>query len=692
MRFACDTGGTFTDLIVEEADGRLSMYKSATTPDDPVQGVLDTLALAAADRGLALSEFLGRGDVFIHGTTHAINAIITGTTAKTALLTTAGHPDVLVIREGGRSEPFNQTVPFPEPYVPRALTFEIPERIGGDGRVIKVLDEQAARQTLLQLAQKDVEAIAVCLLWSIVNSKHELRLGQLIETELPGVPYTLSHQLNPTLREYRRASAASMDASLKPLMGAYMSGLTGRLSEAGFKGRVQVLTSQGGIMDGRALAQAPIHAINSGPSMAPVAGHHYSRIDGLKNDIIVADTGGTTYDISLVRGDTIPWTRETWIGHPYRGHMTGFPSVDVKSVGAGGGSIGWVDEGGMLHVGPESAGASPGPVCYDQGGRRVTVTDAAVVLGYIDPEYFLGGAVPLRADLASRSIEEKIAGPLGLSALEAAAAMIDVVTENMVQAITEITVNQGIDPAKAVLVGGGGAAGLNSTMIARRLGCEKLIIPEVGAALSAAGALMSDLKSEFRNMYFTTSDQFEYDKVNDILQSLGNKCRSFVDDTAVNSIGHRIDYAVEARYRHQVWEIDVPLRGEQIQSQEDLEQLVQDFHAAHEAIFTFRDEASPVEMVGWTAKVRCRLREADVGRLAGSDQHAVGESRRVYFSDSGKIDAALHRFEDLEERHVLPGPAIIESPFTTIVVDRDACFSRSPAGSLIIEIGRGGSS
>ena len=692
MRFACDTGGTFTDLIVEAADGRLSMYKSATTPDDPVQGVLDTLALAAADRGLALSEFLGRGDMFIHGTTHAINAIITGTTAKTALLTTEGHPDVLVIREGGRSEPFNQTVPFPQPYVPRALTFEIPERIGADGRVIKVLDEQAARQTLLQLARKDVEAIAVCLLWSIVNSKHELRLGQLIETELPGVPYTLSHQLNPTLREYRRASAASMDASLKPLMGAYMSGLTGRLSEAGFKGRVQVLTSQGGMMDGQALAEAPIHAINSGPSMAPVAGHHYSRIDGLKNDIIVADTGGTTYDISLVRGDTIPWTRETWIGHPYRGHMTGFPSVDVKSVGAGGGSIGWVDEGGMLHVGPESAGASPGPVCYDQGGRRVTVTDAAVVLGYIDPAYFLGGAVPLRADLASRSIEEQIAGPLGLSVFEAAAAIIEVVTENMVQAITEITVNQGIDPAKAVLVGGGGAAGLNSTMIARRLGCEKLIIPEVGAALSAAGALMSDLKAEFRSMYFTVSDQFEYDQVNDILKSLGDKCRSFVEDTAVNSIEHRIDYAVEARYRHQVWEIDVPLRGEQIQSQEDLEQLVRDFHAVHEAIFTFRDELSPVEMVGWTAKVRCRLREADVGRLTGSDQHAVGKSRRIYFSDSGEIDAALHRFEDLDQGHVLPGPAIIESPFTTVVVDSDACFSRSPAGSLIIEIGRGGSS
>ncbi len=415
-------------------------------------------------------------------------------------------------------------------------------------------------------------------------------------------------------------------------------------------------------------------------------------VDGIQNDITLADTGGTTYDVSLVRGNTIPWTRETWIGQPLRGHMTGFPSVDVKSVGAGGGSIAWVDEGGMLHVGPESAGASPGPVCYDQGGEQVTVTDAAVVLGYIDPEYFLGGAVQLRADLAFNSIGQQIAGPLALSVPEAAAAMIDVATENMVQAIAEITVNQGIDPANAVLVGGGGAAGLNSTFIARRLGCKKLIIPEVGAALSAAGALMSDLSSEFRSMFFSVSDQFAHDDVNDILRALGEKCRAFIDETAAGAIDSRIEYAVEARYRHQVWEIEVPLRGDQIDSKQDLDDLIQDFHAGHETIFAFRDEQSPVEMVGWTAKVRCRLRDTALGRLEPSDQQAPDGSRRVYFSDSGEIEVALHQFEQLDSGNPQPGPAIIESPFTTIVVDRNAAFSKSPSGSLIIEIGAGESS
>ncbi len=552
MRFACDTGGTFTDLIVEEPGGRIHMYKSATTPSDPVQGVLNALELAATDQGITLKDFLAKGEMFIHGTTHAINAIITGNTAKTALLSTQGHPDVLVLREGGRSEPFNQTVPYPEPYIPRALTYEIPERISSNGQVLMALDEAATRKILSQLRDNEVEAVAVCLLWSIVTPEHELRVGEMIEEALPGIPYTLSHQLNPTLREYRRAIAASMDASLKPLMGAYKSGLTHRLSEAGFKGHVQVLTSHGGMMDGQALAQAPIHAINSGPSMAPVAGRHYSRIDGLDEDIIVADTGGTTYDVSLVRGDTIPWTRETWIGQPFRGHMTGFPSVDVKSVGAGGGSIAWVDAGGMLHVGPKSAGASPGPACYDKDGSAATVTDAALVLGYIDPDYFLGGTVPLRADLANDAIDNQVAEPLGLTRSEAAAAIMEVATENMVQAITDITVNQGIDPANAVLMGGGGAAGLNSIFIARRLGCRKLIIPEVGAALSAAGALMSDLSSEFRSMYFTISDNFDYGKVNQILQSLGAQCREFADTTGAGAIDHHIEFTVEARYRHQV--------------------------------------------------------------------------------------------------------------------------------------------
>ncbi len=294
MRFACDTGGTFTDLIVEDDQGGLHMYKAATTPDDPVKGVLDALALAAADMDLSLADLLAQGDMLIHGTTHAINAIITGNTAKTAFLTTAGHPDILVLREGGRIEPFNFVAPYPEPYLPRALTFEVPERINSAGAVHTPLDEAAVVAIAEDLKARGVEAVAVCLLWSIYNPAHELRVGELLDEHLPGVPYSLSHKLNPALREYRRASSTAIDASLKPLMGRYLGGLTERLAEAGFNGRTLVLTSQGGMLDATDLAQKPIHAINSGPSMAPIAGRHYARLESDAPNVIIADTGGTT--------------------------------------------------------------------------------------------------------------------------------------------------------------------------------------------------------------------------------------------------------------------------------------------------------------------------------------------------------------------------------------------------------------
>jgi N-methylhydantoinase A len=270
MRFAIDTGGTFTDLMVEDGSGSCRMYKAPTTPSDPIAGVLDALAAAARDYESPLADFLARGEMLIHGTTHAINAIITGRTARTALLTTAGHRDVLVLREGGRTDPFNFTDPYPEPYIPRALTFEVAERIRSDGSVMRPLDEAALIATLETLRAKDIEAVAVCLLWSIANPAHEERVGSLIAEHLPGIPFTLSHRLNPVIREFRRASSTAVDASLKPLMGSYMRNLEGRLREAGFAGRTLVVTSQAGVIDARDAADAPIHIVNSGPSMAPI--------------------------------------------------------------------------------------------------------------------------------------------------------------------------------------------------------------------------------------------------------------------------------------------------------------------------------------------------------------------------------------------------------------------------------------
>ena len=684
MRFACDTGGTFTDLIVEDDDGALTMYKASTTPSDPVKGVLDALTLAAEAREIALSDLLARGDMLIHGTTHAINAIITGNTARTAFLTTAGHPDILVLREGGRIEPFNFVAPYPDPYVPRSLTFEVPERINSAGAAHTALDEVATIEIIAKLKDAEVEAVAVCFLWSISNPMHELRVGELLEEHLPGVPYALSHQINPALREYRRASATAIDASLKPLMGKYLGGLTERLTASGFEGRTLVLTSQGGMLDASDLAQKPIHAINSGPSMAPIAGRNYADIDSGVSNVIIADTGGTTYDVSLVRDGRIPLTKETWIGQPFRGHMTGFPSIDIKSVGAGGGSIAWVDAGGLLHVGPQSAGAVPGPVCYAAGGVEPTVTDACVSLGYLDPNYFLGGTMTLDAEGARAAVAQYVAEPLGLSVEEAAASILSVATENMVQAISDITVDQGIDPAEAVLIGGGGAAGLNSIYIARRLGCPTLLIPETGAGLSAAGALMSDLSNEYRATFFTTSDAFDLDGVNRTLDALHAEAQEFIDGPGSSAVSSVIEFAVEARYASQVWEIEVPLATERFETASQLDELNEAFHAMHERIFAVRDPGSVIEYVGWTATARCGLREGGPGRLVAGKTHEAAGKRSVYFAGDGAVEATVLDFNSMQSGEQHSGPAIIESPFTTVIADGATTFERTASGSLLM--------
>lgn len=685
MRIACDTGGTFTDLVVEEGD-ELRLFKAPTTPHDPIEGVLNAIGLAAADYGLNCASFLGRATMLIHGTTRAINAILTGNTAKTAFLTTEGHPDVLVIREGGRIEPFNFTVAYPEPYVPRALTYEVPERIDAAGRTVKPLDEAAVITIAGELRRHGVEAVGVCLLWSIANPAHERRVGELLHEHLPGVPFTLSHELNPTLREYRRASAACIDASLKPLMHDYMHGLKSRMRAAGFTGRVLIVTSQGGVIDAEAAGEAPIHAINSGPAMAPIAGRHYAERDAGSDVAVIADTGGTSYDVSLVRESRIPWTRETWLGQRFRGHMTGFPSVDVRSIGAGGGSIAWVDGGGLLRVGPESAGSTPGPACYGKGGTRPTITDCCVALGYIDAGFFLGGAMALDAAAARSAIEEHVARKLDLGVEATAAAVLALATEKMVGAIEEITINQGIDPQTATLIGGGGAAGLNAVAVGRRLGCKAVVIPETGAALSAAGALMSELASEQARMLFVTSGRFDFEAVNAVLAELEAQCEAFIAGPGDGAARSTIELSVEARYPHQIWEIDVPLRARRFADEAAVRDLVADFHTAHHALFEITDPNSEIEIVTWRARVSCRLRDtARVGRLAiAGEKAAIAARRRIYFAETGWVDAEVERFETMAAGVPLTGPAIVESSFTTVVIDPGANATRTAAGSLMV--------
>jgi N-methylhydantoinase A len=682
MRFAVDVGGTFSDLVVEH-EGAFHAFKAATTPNDPVVGVLDTLTLAAEFFGQTRAQLLAQGAVFVHATTRALNAILAGATARTAFLTTAGHPDILLFREGGRTDLFDYTKPFPEPYVPRALTFEVPERIWSDARIVKPLDEEAFAGVIDRLNEARPEAIAVSLLWSVVNPVHELRVGAILAERLPGAPFTLSHQLNPILREYRRASSTCIDASLKPVMTPYLRDLDARLRAAGFTGRVLGVTSRGGVVETEMLAAAPIHALNSGPSLAPLAGRRYAEVDTGSDTAIVTDSGGTSYDVSFVRRGEIPWTAESWIGSPFGGHMVGFPAVEVTCIGAGGGSIASVDAGGLLSVGPESAGAEPGPAAYGRGGSRPTVTDAALALGYLHPRHFLGGRMTLDADAARAAIDRDIGGPLRWSTEEAAAAILDLATERMVGAIEDVTINRGVDPSSAVLVGGGGSAGFNVVAIARRLGCSRIVIPTTGATLSAAGALLSNLTDEYRTLAPMLSTGFSIESVNRVIAELKQRCSAFAAGPGAGSRDTTVKFAVEARYLGQAWDIQTPLPKSPRFDAAAVANLIQTFHATHQELFAVSDPDSAIEFLTWSARIECRLMEtSDTPPALRFEEQRAPARRRAYFSGHGWLDAEVHGFSSL--RTLVHGPAIVESPFTTVVLPPNSAARTSDIGSLVI--------
>ncbi len=683
---ATDMGGTFTDLVLEnQAVGTVRIHKSPTTIEEPIRGILATVDLAAEREGMSRRELLSNTGRFIHGTTRALNAVLTGTTAKTALITTEGHPDILLFREGGRLDPFNFAPAYPEPLIPRSLTFEVTERIGVDGTIVLALDERQATAQIERLVAHGVESVAVCLLWSIANPAHELRVAQLLDQHAPGLTYTLSHQLNPIVREYRRACSTALDAALKPVMSHYLADLERRLAQEGLVGRLLIVTSGGGVLDAKDISKAPVHTIGSGPAMAPVAGLDYVLRTSGDRTVLVTDTGGTSYDVGLIRDGDVAITRETWLGRPYMSHMTGLPSVDIKSVGAGGGSIAAVDSAGLLTVGPRSAGATPGPVCYGSGGTEPTVTDAAVVLGYLDPDYFLGGRMKLDAKAAYDAIELQIAKPLGFSTLEAAAAIMRLTTEHMVRAIEDTTVTQGIDPSQAVLVAGGGAGGFNAVEIGERLHCKSVLIPDVGSVLSAAGACMSDLATDYTAAYATTTAAFNFARVADTIGQLVHSARTFVESAAAPAGASSIRLFADARYPNQAWELELPLQSTTLSNQSDLETIEADFHALHERLFAFADFGSPIEILGWRVRVSCSTRDNPLGTVASEPAEAtMTRTRSIYFDGHGVVEARILSYDDTISGSVVHGPAVIETPVTVVVVGPSAQAVRAASGALVL--------
>ena len=684
-RISVDTGGTFTDMVLVDEDGNFSIGKALTTPERISEGMFSALEVVAESVGKSARDLLAKTDILIYGTTRATNAVVTKATARTAFLTTTGFRDILVLKEGGKHGPHDYSYDYPQPYIPRRHTFEINERIGSAGEIVRELDEAQARTVIETLKARNFEAVSVSLLWCIANNAHELRIGELIEEIMPGVPYTLSHQLAPILREYRRASATSIDASLKPLMQAHLRGMQSDLLEAGFSGDLLVSTSVGGCQEVETLVERPINTLKSGPAMAPVAGRAYSALENMGGDVIVCDTGGTTFDVGLVRDNQLVYSRDSWLGPQWLGDIIGASTVDVRSIGAGGGSIAWQDPGGLLRVGPQSAGSVPGPACYGNGGNEPTVTDAALVLGYIDPNYFNGGRLTLDRDAAERVIGD-FGKTIGKTLDETAHAIMVIANELMIKAIGEITVNDGLNPRESVIVAGGGAAGFNIMPIARELGCDTVILPKTASALSACGMQFSSIVFEATRSRFTASNEFDIDGVNTALQEIEAELQEFKDSLATAAGAKTtIEFFVEARYKAQVWELDTALPSQRVEGADAVTALAESFHQTHERVHAVRDEGSPVEFVNWKGRISIEPFSPPEAPdpVKGSQSPKPDETRSCFFGDE-RVLTPVYRGDNLKIGDTLQGPAIIQEATTTIVVYPDMSAQLSAAGDYIL--------
>lgn len=680
-----DTGGTFTDVVVRDDEGSFTIGKALTTPSRAFDGMRAAIGHAAGELGMSPEALLAETSLLIYGTTRSTNAIVTNAVAKTAFLTTEGFPDILVRREGGKANPHDFSQDYPQPYIPRRHTFEIRERIGSAGEIVLPLDLAHTRAAIEELGTQKFEAVAVCLLWSVANPTHEQALGRLLEEMLPSVPFTLSHQLLPIVREYRRASATAIDASLKPLMQAHLTALEQDLRDAGYSGEILVSTISGGCSNVETVIEKPIYTIGSGPAMAPIAAINYSRIEGLGDDVIVCDTGGTTFDIGIARDGRPAFSRETWIGERHGGHLLGVSAVDIRSVGAGGGSIAWIDDGGLMRVGPMSAGSVPGPACYGRGGMLPTVSDAAAVLGYFDPHYFLGGRMKLDVDAARRAIEG-IASQIHRTIEETAHRILGLATDLMVRAVEDTAIPEGIDPRDCTIVAGGGAAGINIMQIARELGCRQVILPSSASTLSAAGMQFSDIVSEETRSLTCLSDRFDADRVNSAFDEIEERLHAFRRRLPGSGTGFTIERFADARYLGQIWELDTPVIPPRFESRQDLDDYVNTFHDLHKRVFAMRDPANPVETISWKVRLTVPLPKPRTA-FAETDATASsrGTSRRAcFFGGATTVETPIYKAVDLVAGNEIHGPAIIEEPTTTLVVPPDMSVAVSRAGHYLL--------
>jgi N-methylhydantoinase A len=659
-RIGVDVGGTFTDVVCVASDGTTTLAKASSTPADQSEGVVNGLGVLAGRLGLPLAELLARTERIVHGTTVATNALLERRGAKVAMLTTEGHRDVIEMREGLKPDRYNLRLPAAPALVPRRLRLPVRERIRPDGRVEVPLDAASLDAAIATLKAEQVEAVAVCFLHSWRDDGHERAAAEAVRAALPGVFVTTSAEVLPQIKEFERFSTACVNAYVGPVVSRYLARLRGRLADAGYGGPVFVILSHGGVAPVEEAARLAAGTALSGPAGGVAAGVALAQ-RGLGQDLITFDVGGTSTDIALIQEGEAALGRGRTVG----GERIALESLDIVTLGAGGGSIGHVGAGGTLQVGPRSAGAVPGPVAYGQGGTEPAVTDANLVLGYLDPDNFLGGARKLDREGAFAAFG-RLGAALGITAMEAAEGVHRLANVRMADGIRVATVRRGVDPRDFALLSFGGAAGLHASAVARELGMTRVAVPVFAAGLSAWGMLHTDLRYEMARSELGTGGVPADDALRAIWEGLESEGRARVAAWFGGAIETR--RAADMRYGEQVFEIPVPLDGVEWDSPGLAARVTEAFHARHRALFTYALQGEEVVLVN--------ARLAVIGRLppmpaaAATTAAAPAEpfaTRRARLAGAEQA-LPVFAFAALAAGQVVQGPAIVESDTTTVLL------------------------
>jgi N-methylhydantoinase A len=658
-RIGIDVGGTFTDLVAIDDAGISTLAKVPTTPEDPSVGVLDGLSALAAALRTGGPTLLAQTDRIVHGTTVATNALLERKGARLGLLTTEGHRDVIEMREGLKDDRYNLRLPPPEQLVPRALRLGVRERMRADGRIETALDDASLETAIAALKAAQVEAVAVCYLHAWRDPAHERATAAALSRALPDVYVSLSSDVLPQIKEYERVSTTVVNAYVGPVLSRYLARLDTRLREAGYQGPTLIIQSHGGVAPIAEAGRLAAGAVLSGPAGGVAGSIHAARLAGQGN-LIPFDMGGTSTDICLVVDGQATLVMDRRVG----GHRIALGSLDIASIGAGGGSIARVDAGGILHVGPESAGAVPGPACYGNGGIEPTVTDANLVLGYLDPANFLGGERQLDRDAAERAVD-RIAKTLGIDRLGAARGIHRIVNTNMAEGVRLVSVRRGVDPRRFALFAFGGAAGLHATDIARQLQLGRVIVPRVAAVLSTWGMLATDLRFEVAKSHIGDTGALDGATVKALYAELEAEGRRRLSGSFSGEV--RASRSADMCYGEQVFEINVPLDDVDWSTPDPLPQIVDRFHRRHEALYTYSLPDQDGVLVNARVSVSGVL-EAPPQEpgLAAAPPAAPRGERRIYLEDW--VSAPVYDFESLAPGQRLAGPAIVESAMTTVLL------------------------